>query len=112
MKITPKGAFAAIAAFKEAVQGNTVSDTEVSRRLAICARCPMLRNVSGVSGAVSRVLGVVANRHRVPAVFSNRSCGVCGCSLLLLVPAAKEDLHVDSPEESRKRPSKCWMKTL
>ena len=109
-KIDLKGVFAAASAFREAMRGNTVSPEEISRRLAVCAGCPKMRRTSGLSGRASAIVGAIANRHRVPPAFANRSCGVCGCSLLLLVPATGKDLHVDSPEEARKRPARCWMK--
>jgi hypothetical protein len=110
MNIT--GAIAAIKAFTEAVNGNVVSPDEVFRRATICAKCPMKRRVTGAPSKISRYLGVLANKHRVPADLNGQKCGVCGCSFMLLIPATEDDLHKDSPEEAKKRPDKCWMKKL
>jgi hypothetical protein len=106
------GAIAAIKAFTEAVNGNVVPSDEIFRRTDICAKCPMKRKVTGAPSKVSRYLGVLANKHRVPADLNGQKCNVCGCSLMLLIPATEADLHKDSPEEAEKRPASCWMKKL
>jgi len=112
MNLNLAGAVAAIRAFTEAVSGNVVSPEEVSRRTAICNRCPMKRKVTGAPSKISRYLGLLANKHRVSSDLGNHKCNVCGCSLMLLIPATKDDLHKDSPEEAKKRPATCWMKEL
>jgi len=106
------GAIAAIKAFTEAVNGNVVSSDEVFRRTDICAKCPMKRKTTGAPSKISRYLGVLANKHRVPADLNGQKCNVCGCSLMLLIPATEADLHKDSPEEAKKRPASCWIKLL
>lgn len=104
-----KDALAAAAAFKAALNGDVVSPETIHERDAICARCPMRRFKQRGMTPVSKLLGQLANRHRVPKSIANYSCGVCGCSLMLLIPAQSKDLHIDSPEEAKKRPGSCWV---
>lgn len=108
----PADIAAALKAYAEATRGNTVSDREFARRMSVCKTCPKLRRTSGLTGRVSQILGSLSIKHKVPREMSSSSCGVCGCSLLLLVPALPQNLHSDSPEEALKRPSTCWMKTV
>lgn len=110
--MTPRDATAAIKAFQHALSGKVVSPIEVSRRHGVCMKCPKRVRVGRDVSAVSKFLGMLANRHRVPKDLSGSKCGVCGCSLMLLLPATGEDLHVDSPEEAAKRPDGCWAKSL
>lgn len=108
--MSPKSALAAIAAFKEALSGNVVSVDEVTRRAGICSTCPKRKMDTGVKTGISRMLGNLANKHRVPEEIKGRSCSVCGCSLLLLIPATDKDLHKDNEQEAKERPSICWIK--
>lgn len=105
----PQDAIAAAKAFREAVRGNVVSDAEILRRAAICAACPKRQKVTGWKSEVSKKLGMIANKNRVPSKVSDYRCGVCGCSLMLLLPATSKDLHKDSPEEAKNRPKTCWL---
>jgi hypothetical protein len=104
-----QGAIAAIKAFTEAVNGNVVPHNEVLRRERVCNRCPMRKKVTGAPSKISRYLGMLASKHRVPSEVHNHACSVCGCSLVLLLPATPPDLHKDSPEEAAKRPKDCWI---
>lgn len=107
--MNPSGAIAAIKAFREAVAGNVVPEAIIIHRAAICRVCPQ-RVVTRGTSRVSAVLGALSGKHKVPAEVSNFSCKVCGCSMLLLLPATKENLHKDSEEESKQRPDNCWIK--
>jgi len=107
-----QGATAAIKAFREATRGNVVDTQEVTRRAAICGACPKRTFVRGARSEVSQVLGVLANKHRVPPELSGCMCGVCKCSLMLLIPATPADLHKDTPEELAERPEQCWIKQI
>jgi len=105
----PSDITAAANAFKDAVNGDVVDDKEINRRVTICKACPQRRKVNGFVSRISKLLGDLANRHRVPRDIADYKCGVCGCSLLLLTPATEKDLHKDSPEEAKKRPRQCWL---
>ena len=111
MSLNLKGAMAAIRAFQEARRGNVVSTTEIVNRGSICAKCPKRVPTTGVS-TVSAVLGRMANKHLVPKDVSQYSCGVCGCSLMLLLPASEENIHKDTAEERTQRPEQCWLLKL
>lgn len=104
-----QGAASAIKAFKDALSGGVVSPEEIIRRTSICSACPKRRRDTGVTTALSRMLGNIANKNRLPEEIKGKSCGVCGCSLMLLLPATAKDLHKDNENEAKERPQQCWI---
>jgi hypothetical protein len=108
--LTPSDIIAAANAFKDAIKGDVVDGPTIASRTRICIKCSKRRKSSGLSTLVSKILGDLANRHRVNKEISNYSCGVCKCSLMLLIPATEKDQHKDSPEEASRRPLTCWLK--
>jgi hypothetical protein len=112
MKIGLVGAMAALKAYADARGGDVVSPEELRDRTAVCRSCPKRKLSSGILTKVSEKLGILANAHRVPKDVSAYSCGVCGCSLMLLLPARGVALHKDTPEEARERPDSCWIKKV
>jgi len=109
--ITPKDALAAARAYISAKRGTVVSAGEISRREAICFTCPKREINSGSLTAMSKLLGTLANRKRVPERIKNYRCGVCKCSLMLLLPATDENQHKDTEQEKNERPNQCWIKS-
>jgi hypothetical protein len=105
------GATAAMKAFGQALNKNTVPEAQLLTRYRVCKTCPQRRKISGLASRLSKVLGTIANQNRVPQEFSKYKCNACNCSFMLLVPALKEDLHKDTPTQDKKRPAKCWVKT-
>jgi hypothetical protein len=99
---------AAINAYAEATKKNVVDTTTIEERSRICLGCPQRVKTRGMS-RVSKILGVLSGKHGVDKGVSDFSCNVCSCSLLLLLPALKENLHKDTPEEAKKRPEYCWI---
>lgn len=102
----------ALKAYRSARAQDTVDDQEALRRGKICKQCPMRRKVGGFIGRVSHILGAATGNHQLPEDLRDYKCGVCQCSLLLLVPAVETSLHKDSPEERRKRMKSapgCWL---
>jgi len=103
----------ALKAYKAAKNAQTVSDEEAQRRARTCAKpCPMKRKVGGFIGRASHILGAASSTGQVPTELADYKCGVCGCSLLLLIPALPENLHKDSPQERAEREKKapgCWL---
>lgn len=97
---------AAMKAFKEAITGEVVTTQEIKRRAAVCDTCPMRRAVSGTSSRASQTLGIIANKNRVPPSIKNYKCEVCGCALLMLIPAKTP--HQDNEEQRKSRPKGCW----
>lgn len=113
MSLSIQGAIAAATAYKEARNGNVVSAEEIQTRATICIGCPMRRKIR-VHGAdqASKMLGMMANKHRVSKDLKDHKCGVCHCSLMLLVPSRAEFIHRDSPEEAADRAKnapRCWV---
>ena len=108
--MNPSDILAAANAFKAALNGDVVDDAMIARRVKTCRKCPKRVRSSGLATRISKLLGDLANKHRVPKDIADYSCGVCGCSLMLLVPATEKDLHKDSPEERKTRPAYCWLK--
>lgn len=106
-------ATAAVTAFREARDGNVVDPETAQRRANICETCPMRERVRvHPSDQASRILGMQANKHRVPDALKSYKCGVCGCSLLLLIPAMPEHIHKDTPAEAKVRAERapmCWV---
>jgi len=102
----------ALRAYSAARNAQTVSDAEAQRRARICAKCPMNRKLAGFVGRASHILGAATSVGQVPPELSDRRCGVCGCSLMLLIPALPENLHKDTPKERAEREKKapnCWL---
>lgn len=102
----------ALKAYAAAKNSQTVGDAEAQHRSRVCAACPMRRKVAGFIGRASQLLGAASSTGQVPPELSDYKCGVCKCSLLLLVPALPENLHKDSPEERATREKKapaCWL---
>ena len=105
----PQDAIAAARAFQDAIKGEVVTADEIARREKICSACPKRKLTRNFTGRMSQVLGMIANRNRVPNSIRSYSCGVCGCNLMLLIPATEKDQHKDSPAEAKQRPAACWM---
>lgn len=112
--ISIRDATAAVKAALQARGGKVVEAAELKRRADICVKCPMRKFVSmQPTDQISRVMGMMVNRHRVPNSLASYKCGVCGCSLMMLLPALPEDLHKDSPEQAELRQSRapsCWVR--
>lgn len=102
----------ALKAYRSAKNADTVDDAEALRRAKVCKLCPMRRKVGGFIGRVSHALGAATGNHQLPEDLRDYKCGICQCSLLLLVPAIDANLHKDDREERRRRlkyaPS-CWL---
>ena len=107
--MNPSDILAAANAFKAALQGDVVDDATITLRTEICQKCPKRTKTTGIKSRVSQILGNLANKHKVPSDIADYKCDVCGCSLMLLIPATEKDQHKDSPEEAKFRPRQCWL---
>ena len=88
-------------AFQQATQGNTAPEEEILRRAQLCLGCDARKMVRArFKDQASKMLGMMANRNKVNPKLKNSKCGVCQCSLMLLIPARSEDLHRDSPQQA------------
>lgn len=111
MTLNLQGAVSALKAYQQARKGDVVDTETIKARAEGCFRCPKRKITRGVSKA-SEMLGILANRNRVPNAVASYSCSVCGCSLMLLIPAVKEDIHKDNEKEAAERPDGCWINQL
>lgn len=111
----------ALAAGKAAVKivtGDTVDQKEMQRRWDICRGCPALsetsecfscnraRFVAELTGTVKSIFG---KEIKYPGESKKYTCGVCGCTLALLLPTRSDGFHEDSEEEKKHRPDFCWI---
>lgn len=99
-----EGAKAAINAFKEALNQDTVSEEVFLYRSRLCKSCPA-KQKSAIAPVVSKIL----SRNKVPPEISGSICSVCKCPLTLLLGAKSP--HVDSEKEKKRREKlnpRCW----
>ena len=112
----------ALKAGKAAVKittGDIVSKKEMNRRWQICKNCPQKTNtkecfgcnaakfLSEITKATKSMFGTKVD---LPGESKRFSCGVCGCSLSMLLPTKTEHLHQDNDAQAQRRPAFCWMK--
>jgi len=119
-KIIPKfsEAYHASLALFRVAGGKTVDQKELDERQNICKACPLRSQVSYCSGCgglgkITNALNDVRRLTRQSLVFDSRLksdfCGVCGCSLPLLLATNKYYLPEDNPIQKKERPAECWM---
>jgi len=109
---------ASLALFRFAGQ-KTIDQKELDERQEICQNCP-LRDTStfctgcGGLGKATMMLNDARRLTKKQLVFNPKMktqfCGVCGCSLPLLLATNKEYLPDDDPIQSQMRPDNCWIK--
>tara|TARA_R110000822_G_scaffold73771_7_gene177365 strand:- start:266 stop:580 length:315 start_codon:yes stop_codon:yes gene_type:complete len=88
-------------AARDKITGLSEKAPIVSYRLSVCLECPRRRKAKSLGEKASVVLG---------GEFDNKDvCGVCSCSIVLLTSATKENLHQDTPDQSKQRPDECWL---
>lgn len=112
MKLTLQGALGAAKAAAAAIQGNVEPASVVLSRAEVCLKCPRRIRTTGVS-RVSQRLAELSRLNNADKNISDFSCGICGCSLLLLLSAIPANIHKDSPMEQRQRQkTNCWINKL
>ncbi len=119
-KISLHDAFKAANAFLKLVKDDIVSQAEIDRRTRICLSCPKLemasncmacggsRIATNLLNAAKRALGSDIQFDRA---IKTRYCGVCGCSLSLLIPTKLQHFKKDTPDKAASRPNICWAKS-
>lgn len=119
-KVTFQSAISGAMAVIRYTTGSSVSTAEMIRRSDICARCPMLSQIStcmacGGAGKIARFINGIRAAKKVessiPSEVKASYCGVCSCSLALMVVTKIKDFHTESEAENRRRPDVCWLKT-
>ena len=100
--------------------GKSTSATEILRRSAICAACPLSSQVGGcfscgVGGRIAKAVNAIRAKKGstipIPAEVKSRFCGFCKCALPMMVVTRIEDFHSETPEVNQTRPDNCWLKT-
>lgn len=100
------------------IKGDMVGPKELERRWSICKNCPALSETSEcfrcnrakfLAEITHSVKGIFGTEIKFPGESKKFSCGVCGCSLSMLLPTKTNDLHKDTPEQAEARPDFCWM---
>lgn len=109
---------AGIALFNQA-SGETVDQEENDRRSKICKGCPFKEEVSNciACGGGNKLTNLVNNFRnkfkvalRIDRDIKNKYCKACGCSLTLLCLTKSSSLPIETAEENRARPARCWMR--
>lgn len=112
-------AFIGAKALLNYTRGKAASAKEMNRRASICAQCPVIQSTSGCQACgASRQAANLANQIRVhkgseepiPKTVSSKYCGICECSLSLMVVTQYKDFNKESEEKNSKRPDNCWLK--
>lgn len=107
---------ASLALFKVA-GGKTVDQKELDKRSAICLNCPVRAQTSfcaGCGGLGKATLMLNEARRLTKQLVFNAKlktefCGVCSCSLPLLLATDKESLPKDDALQEKTRPKTCWI---
>lgn len=98
--------------------GSTVSTAEIERRSNICKDCSLINKIGGCApcGAAGKIANFVNTvrvslklEQPIPTSVKSSYCGVCDCSLALMVPS-KMELFVEPESKNLQRPDHCWVK--
>lgn len=101
-----------------------ISQSEATRRANICRKCPMLVDVSdcgSCTGARRRLARLAASltgffqKKLKLGTFKGKDaikayCGVCGCSMQMLLPVRTSDYKPAAFLKPDSRPIECWLR--
>lgn len=113
-KVTIASSIKGAKALLNYAMGKAVSNQEILRRANICATCPKVSNVSdcmgcGGSGRITSLINTIRRQKgsevAIPNNIKRKFCGVCQCSIPLLIVTKFEDFSKDE----HVRPDHCWM---
>ena len=99
--------------------GSAVSDNELIRRSSICESCPLIDRIGGCSscgaaGMIARFANTVRQKlsmqSAIPSSVKSSYCGVCNCSLALMVVTKIENFKEEPSIQNNQRPDNCWLK--
>lgn len=117
-KVSFKEALQAGKASLKIITGQIVSQKEIGRRWEICDKCPAktetkecfsCNRAKFLAQITHEIKGIFGTEVKFPGESKKFSCGVCGCSLAMLLPTKTSDLHEDTPQQKELRPDFCWM---
>lgn len=110
----------ALALLKHAAN-KPASPEEIERRATICAVCPKLATssdcmVCGGSKRVAEIITTIKNKYghdiKIPAPVKSKYCGVCGCSMALLIVSRFDGQTSEDNIRQNERPMFCWLKEI
>lgn len=96
--------------------GNSVNQLEINRRASICQTCPRLEEVPGcmscgfagtLSNTINKIKRFFKASFEIPNNMGKHGCGVCGCSLAVMLPAKTSAFKKD---DQAQRPDHCWVR--
>jgi hypothetical protein len=101
------------------VSGESTTPSEMIRRAKICEGCEKLSAISGCAacGAGRRIANIVntIRAHKkseveVPRNVQNKYCGICSCSIPMMVLTKYKDFYRENETKNNSRPDNCWLK--
>lgn len=114
-----KDAIHGAGALVKLLQGKSATQEEINRRSGICNGCPLIATVSdcmgcGAGAKISKYVNdlkakTFGGNYNIPNGLSKRYCGVCKCSLAVMLPSTIEAFE-ESEEKQSERPDFCWVK--
>lgn len=99
--------------------GNAASPAEVNRRAKICDQCPLKDSISdcmscGGAGKVANFINKLRRYKKsegsIPDHLRKKFCGMCGCSIAMLIVTKYEDFYQEDAQKNASRPDYCWLK--
>lgn len=117
-------------AFLKFAGGVSVEQGEINRRAGICSAganggsCPKLSDVSNCKTCggggftknlvkwTSKLKEFFGGRKdfQIPNGLDSRYCGVCECSLALMLPSKTQAFDLQKEDDQKQRPNFCWIK--
>jgi len=95
------------------------SNQEIVRRSDICATCPQRSDIAkcGPCGTMRKITTWVNSIRAkkkveapIPSEVKYSYCGICDCSLALMVVTKIEDFYEENSSKNALRPTRCWLK--
>lgn len=106
-------------AFIKYLAGKAASNKEIQRRSNICIGCLEVSSVSDclgcggsgkIANSVNSVRAAKGQETLIPDSIKDKYCGICDCSLTMLITAQHKDLKPESEPKNLLRPNHCWLK--
>ena len=97
--------------------GASVDQLEINRRAGICQGCDKRTEIPGCMGCgfagkltsmVNKIKTFFGAGFEIPSNLAKNGCGVCDCSLAVMLPAKTSAFKNTQDSE---RPDHCWVKT-
>jgi hypothetical protein len=99
--------------------GKAASNTEIKRRSEICKSCPMREKTTGcapcgfgrrIANFINKIRAEKKAEVEIEATLRDSYCGVCSCSIPMMILTQYEDFYVEPDHKNNLRPDACWLK--